>query len=157
MKPRVYVETTIVSYLAARPSRDLIVAAHQQLTAEWWTSRRLSFDLFTSEFVLREASVGDEDMARKRLELLMGIPVLSITESALGLASALIDKKAVPQRYAEDASHISMATVHGLDYLMTWNCKHIANAQLQRSIGVICRNAGYEPPIICTPEELMGV
>jgi len=156
MKASVYIETTIVSYLAAKLSRDLVVAAHQQLTAEWWATRRSDFELFTSEFVLREASIGDESMAQKRLDLLMEIPVLAINESALSLARDLIDRKVIPQRYAEDASHIAIATVHGLDYLLTWNCKHIANARLQRSITVICRDAGFEPPVICTPEELTG-
>ncbi|HSG41216.1 MAG TPA: type II toxin-antitoxin system VapC family toxin [Thermoanaerobaculia bacterium] len=157
MKAKVYLETTIVSYLAARLSRDLIVAAHQQLTADWWSIRRPGFEIFTSEFVVREASVGDESVAQKRLALLAGIPVLEITESALNLARELIHRKIVPQRYAEDASHIAIATVHGMDYLLTWNCKHIANAQLEKGIGAICRAAGYEPPVICTPEELMGV
>jgi len=154
---KVYIETTIVSYLAARPSRDLIVAAHQQLTSEWWLKRRSNFDLFTSEFVFRETSAGDEIVARKRLDFLTEIPVLSINESALSLANSLIQRGIVPQVYAEDASHIAMATVHGMDYLLTWNCKHIANAQIQRSIGIVSRDAGYEPPVICTPEELMGV
>ena len=157
MKARVYIETTIVSYLAARLSRDLIVAAHQQLTAEWWATRRSEFEIFTSAFVHREASVGDELQARKRLDLLIEIPILAVTDSALNLASALLERKAVPKSYAEDAAHIAIATVHGLDYLMTWNCKHIANAQLQKAIATICRDAGFEPPVICTPEELMGV
>jgi hypothetical protein len=157
MKARVYVETTVVSYLAARLSRDLIVAAHQQLTAEWWATRRSEFTLFTSEFVYREASIGDELQARKRLDLLTEIPILASTEAALSLADTLLERRAVPRRYAEDAAHISIATVHGLDYLMTWNCKHIANAQLQKSIRQICKDAGYELPVICTPEELMGV
>lgn len=157
MKPKVYLETTIVSYLAARLSRDLIVAAHQQLTADWWTTQRPNFEIFTSEFVFREASVGDESVAQKRLALLEDVPVLEITESALKLAGELIRRRVVPQRYAEDASHIAIATVHGMDYLLTWNCKHIANAQLEKGIGAICRAAGYDPPVICTPEELMGV
>ncbi|MFL6261067.1 MAG: type II toxin-antitoxin system VapC family toxin [Thermoanaerobaculia bacterium] len=155
MKARVYIETTVISYLAARPSRDLIVAAHQKLTLDWWTDQRSRFDLFTSEFVFREASAGDQEMARKRLDLLAEIPVLAIEEPALSLAGDLIRRGIVPQIYAEDASHIAIATVHGMDYLLTWNCKHIANAQIQRSIGTIARDAGYEPPVICTPEELM--
>jgi hypothetical protein len=157
VKAKVYLETTIVSYLVSRPSRDLIVAAHQQLTSEWWGKRRSEFEVFTSQFVFREASAGDRLMAQKRLALLTEIPVLSINESALSLASDLVHRKIVPQVYAEDASHIAIATVHGMDYLLTWNCKHIANAQIQRSIRAIARDAGYEPPIICTPEELMGV
>ncbi len=156
MKDRVYIETTIVSYLAARLSRDLIVAAHQQLTEEWWWQRRSSFDLFTSQVVVREAAAGDREMAQGRLDLLAEIPLLAIDESALKLATQLLQRGMIPARAAEDASHIAIATVHGMDYLLTWNCKHIANAQMQKAVAEICRAAGYEPPTICTPEELMG-
>lgn len=156
MKDRVYVETTIVSYLAARLSRDLIVAAHQQLTEEWWLQRRPSFDLFTSQIVVREAAAGDRDMAQRRLDLLAEIPLLAINETALDLAKQLMRRGMIPARAAEDATHIAIATIHGMDYLLTWNCKHIANARMQKAVGEICRAAGYEPPTICTPEELMG-
>jgi hypothetical protein len=154
LKDRVYVETTIVSYLAARLSRDLIVAAHQQLTEEWWLQRRLSFDLFTSQIVVREA--GDRDMAQRRLDLLVEIPLLATNETALDLARQLMRRGMIPARAAEDATHIAIATIHGMDYLLTWNCKHIANARMQKAVAEICRGAGYEPPTICTPEELMG-
>lgn len=156
MKDRVYIETTIVSYLAARLSRDLIVAAHQQLTEEWWLQRRPSFDLLTSQVVIREASAGDPVMAQRRLGFLTEIPLLAIDESALQLATQLLQRGRIPARAAEDASHIAIAAVHGMDYLLTWNCKHIANAQMQKTVAEICRAAGYEPPTICTPEELMG-
>jgi hypothetical protein len=156
LKSKVYVETTIISYLAARLSRDLIVAAHQQLTEEWWGQKRPSFDLFTSQVVIREAAAGDQAMAQKRLDLLAEVPLLEINESALDLAKQLLRRGMIPMRAAEDASHIAVATVHGMEYLLTWNCKHIANAKMQKIVAETCRLAGYEPPTICTPEELMG-
>lgn len=156
MKPRIYIETTIVSYLTARPSRDLIIAAHQQLTQEWWQSRRGQFDLFVSQLVLQESSAGDEQAASERLTVLEQLPILELTQECLELAQELVNRKAVPQKAELDALHISLATVHGIDYLLTWNCKHIANAEMQPAISASCLSRGYEPPIICTPEELMG-
>jgi hypothetical protein len=153
----VYVETTIVSYLAARMSRNLIVAAHQQLTEEWWLTRRTGFDLYTSLLVHQEAAAGDEVYARKRRDLLKDIPLLTSNEGVLTLGSELLHRRIIPEKAAEDASHIAIAAVHGMDYLLTWNCRHIANAQMQRQVSATCREIGYEPPVICTPEELMGV
>jgi hypothetical protein len=156
MKPKVYIETTIVSYLTARPSRDLIITAHQQLTQEWWENRRASFDLYASQLVVQESSAGEVVMAQKRLKLLDEIPLLDIKQEAITLARVLVDKGPIPEKAAVDALHIAVATVHGMDYLLTWNCKHIANAEMQTAVSKICRTAGYEPPIICTPEELLG-
>lgn len=156
MSPKVYIETTVVSYLTARPGRDLIIAAHQQLTQEWWENRRTDFDLYSSQLVIQESSAGDAVMAQKRLEILNEIPLLDVNREAIFLARTLIEKGPIPERAAVDALHIAVATVHGMDYLLTWNCKHIANAEMQAAIAKICREAGYEPPIICTPEELLG-
>ena len=154
--PKVYIETTIVSYLTARQSRDLIVAAHQQLTQEWWANRRPGFDLYASQLVVQESGVGDAVMAGKRLEILDEMPLLDVNQDAVSLARELVDKGPIPQKAAVDALHIAVATVHGMDYLLTWNCKHIANAEMRASVTKICRAAGYEPPVICTPEELLG-
>lgn len=154
--PKVYIETTVVSYLTARPSRDLIIAAHQQITLEWWENRRADFDLYTSQFVIQESSVGDATMAQKRLVALDAIPLLSVTQEALALARALVEKGPIPEKAETDALHIAVAAANGMDYLLTWNCKHIANAEMQIGIGKFCRAAGFEPPIICTPEELLG-
>ncbi len=150
---KVYIETTIVSYLTARPSRDLIIAAHQQITLEWWENRRADFDLYTSQFVIRESSAGEVAMAQKRLDALDGVPLLSVSPEALALARA----GPIPEKAETDALHIAVAAANGMDYLLTWNCKHIANAEMQTGIGKFCRAAGFEPPIICTPEELLGV
>ena len=156
MESKVYIETTIVSYLTARPGRDLIIAAHQQLTQEWWENRRLSFDLYASQLVIQESSAGDAVMAQKRLEVLDQIPLLDINQESIALAGALVKKGPIPEKAAVDALHIAIATVHGMDYLLTWNCKHIANAEMQTAVTAVCRAAGYEPPVICTPEELLG-
>ena len=156
-KPKVYLETTIISYLAARPSRDLIVAANQQMTQEWWQSRRAMFDSFVSEAVIKEASHGDESAARQRLEEIEGIPLLTLTAGAASLAEKLIGELPLPERAVTDAVHVAIAITNGMDYLLTWNCKHLANAVLRSKIEDVCREQGYEPPVICTPQELMEV
>jgi len=155
MKPKVYLETSVISYLASRPSRDLIVAANQQLTQEWWHLRRQDFDLFISQLVIQEASAGDEDAARRRLQVVADIPLLTLNEETVAFAERLIKEGPMPQKAVEDALHIAVATLHGMDYLLTWNFRHIANATMRYKIERICRLAGYEPPIICTPQELL--
>jgi hypothetical protein len=132
---RVYVETTVVSYLASRPSRDLRLAAHQQLTLEWWDRRRASFELFVSQLVVEEAGAGDSAAAAR--------------------PERLLSEGAVPRGSEEDALHIGLAAVHGMDYLLTWNFKHIANATMRSRIEVACVRAGYAFPVICSPEELL--
>jgi len=156
IKPAIYIETSVVSYLVARPSRDLIVAAHQQLTSDWWHHQSKHYDLFISQVVLDEARAGDPEVAAKRLTALEGIPLLDIPDAAIHLADDLIKSHAVPQKAAQDALHIAIACVNGMDYLLTWNCKHLANAKMRGQIERVCREAGYVPPVICTPEELEG-
>jgi predicted nucleic acid-binding protein len=155
MKPKVYLETTIISYFTARPSRDIITAAHQQLTQEWWEGHGSDFDLFVSQIVLQEVHQGDDDAVRRRLEMIAAVPEIEVNPEALSLAQALVADGIVPQKAAADALHISIATVHGMDYLLTWNLKHIANASIRNAINDACRQRGYEPPVICTPEELL--
>jgi hypothetical protein len=151
--PRTYVETSIVSYLTAWPSRDLVRAAHQQVTREWWATRG-SYELYVSQFVLDEAAAGDSAAAEQRLEALQGIALLDVTEEAIVLAGDLVAGGGLPAKARVDALHIAMATVHGMDFLLTWNCTHIANAATRSTIEDLCRAAGFEPPIICTPLEL---
>jgi len=155
-KPTVYIETSIVSYLTARPSRDLLVAAHQQLTVAWWDEQRTRYELFTSQVVLAEARAGDPEAAQRRLAVLERLPLLDVTDAAIALATMLITRQALPAQAAQDALHLAMACVHGMQYLLTWNCTHLANARLRSRIEQVCREAGYVPPIICTPEELEG-
>ena len=146
MKPRVYLETTIPSYLTAWPSRDLVRAAHQQITRDWWDRRRAEFELYISQVVLRECQAGDATAAAERLKILQDLPLLEQTEEATRLAQALVDRVPLPER----------AAVQGVDYLLTWNCTHIANATLRDPIESVCRENGYEPPAICTPDELLA-
>jgi len=152
-KYKVYIETTIPSYLTARQSRDLIMAANQKTTKEWWGNRD-QFDLYISSLVIDEAKAGDSEAAQKRLEKLDGIPEVNITEEAEQFANTLFQRLSLAQNAKIDILHIAVATFGGMDYLLTWNCKHIANAILRPKIENICRQCGYEPPIICTPQEL---
>ena len=153
MKPKVYIETSIPSYLTAWRSRDLIVAANQEITKEWWDSRE-QFDLYISALVIQEAGAGNLEAAQKRLEQLDDIPELSVTEEVERFADVLIQKVPLPEKARIDALHIAVATLSGMDYLLTWNCTHIANAILRPKLEAICREFGYEPPTICTPQEL---
>ena len=153
-KPSIYLETSLVSYLVAPPSRDLIVAAHQQLTVDWWQGQRGGYDLFISQVVVEEVRAGDPQLAARRVAIIDGIAMLQISESAIQLADNLVKCHAVPQKAAQDALHIAIACANGMSYLLTWNCKHIANARMRGAIDMVCRQSGYVPPIICTPEEL---
>ena len=152
----VYLETSVVSYLTNRPSRDLVVAAHQTVTREWWETKRTNYDLYVSELVIIEASRGHEAAAAKRLALLDGISLLRVSDDVAALAQALVDHNAIPEAANADAVHVAVAAVNGIHYLMTWNCKHIANAERFDAIAGVCLENGYKPPIICTPDELSG-
>jgi hypothetical protein len=154
-KPKVYIETSIVSYLTARQSTDVRVRANQDITMEWWKTQRSHFDLFVSEFVVAEASLGDPDAAERRQEVIQGLPELEATQEVRSLGNRLMSEGPIPSQAAIDAYHIAVATVNGVDYLLTWNCTHIANAAMRAAIESVCRKRGYEPPIICTPLELM--
>jgi hypothetical protein len=156
MSPTVYIETSIVSYLAAHPSRDLITAAHQQITHTWWQEYRQEFLIFASQVVLDESAAGDPQMASKRMEILKNVPLLEFTPEVAELAEALITRLPLPPRAGADAAHIAVATYHGINFLLTWNCSHIANAVLRPRIEKICKDRGYSAPVLCTPEELLG-
>ena len=157
MKATVYLETSIIGYLTSRPSRDLITAANQQLTHEWWTDHRESFDIFISQFVIDECGEGDAVAAQERLEVLTDIRQLDTIEDVENVAEELVKQVPLPEKAGVDALHIAIATVHGMEYLLTWNCTHIANAALRPQIEAVCRSFEYEPPTICTPQELMEV
>jgi hypothetical protein len=157
MKSKVYIETSVISYLTARPSRDILIAANQQVTQEWWQERRPSFDVYISQLVEQEISSGDAEAVAKRQQALTDCSFLDITPEAVSLAERLIEQNAIPKQAAEDALHIAVATVSGMDYLLTWNFKHIANAAMRANVELVCRLNGYEPPVICSPMELMEV
>jgi hypothetical protein len=155
MKERAYMETGIISYLAGRPTRDMVIAAHQQLTRQWWDERSTAFDLVISELVHEEASKGNPDASRARLAIIEKIPILMTSEEAISLAERLVSDGPIPREAAADALHIAISTVNGIDYLLTWNCKHLANATHRSRIEALVEDAGYACPVICTPEELM--
>lgn len=155
MKRKVYVETSVISYLAARPSKTILGAAHQQLTQSWW-ERRFEYDLFISQVVWQECAAGDPDAARRRLAALEGLDVLAVTKEMIDLAEVLIAQRLIPAKAIEDALHIAIATLHHVDFLLTWNCRHIANPLIQEGIAEYFEQLGLFLPIICTPEELLG-
>jgi len=156
MKSKLYLETTIPSYLTSWPSRDLIIAGHQQITKEWWKKRKGAFALYVSQLVIDEAKAGDDEAARERLKAISGLPLLDITREVERLASRILASGVIPSKAATDAAHIAIATVHGMEFLMTWNCVHIANAGITKEVARICGQEGFECPVICTPEELLG-
>lgn len=155
MKPRVYLETTIPSLLTARPSRDLLIAGQQQATRDWWLERRLRYKLFISGLVLAESRRGDAAAAKARDEVLASCNVLEYTAAAKQLAREILAAHLLPSKAAVDAAHIAVAAVHEVDFLLTWNCRHIANATIVDKVRAAIAAAGYAPPVICTPLELM--
>lgn len=157
MKPRVYVETSVISYLTARPSRDLVMAAHQEVTRQWWQVRSGEFDLFYSEAVRAEAALGDPQAAAARLAILSELVLLEIPPQAMGLAQALVQATALPEKAKVDALHIAVAACEGMDFVLTWNFKHIANAQLAAKVRQVCESHGLTCPVLCSPLELMEI
>jgi len=155
MKKSVYIETSIPSYLTARPSRDVRAAAWQQITSQWWDEARDHYELFTSALVIVEASDGNPEAAARRLKSLEGIEELLIDEEVQALAEKLVVEGGIPTVAKADALHVAVAAVHGVDYLLTWNCRHIDNATRKPIIRAICVTAGYSYPEICTPMELL--
>lgn len=153
MNPSVYIETSIVSYLTARPGRDVVIAAHQHVTRRWWRGRGF-YSLFVSQIVLDEAAVGDPTARSRRLRALRGVPFSPSLTRGRSLRGNSSGEAALPKKATVDAFHIGIAAAHQVDYLLTWNCKHIANATMRGPIETICRAAGLTPPTICTPEEL---
>lgn len=152
----VYIETSIVSYLTALPARDLVAAAWQNATSRWWETQRGRFELFTSQLTVGEAARGHPDAAKRRLAALAGIPHLSMPEALTDLAVALLAEGALPRKATDDAVHVAVSAYHNVDYLLTWNCRHIDNAETKPLMRSICAVQGYTCPEICTPLELMG-
>jgi hypothetical protein len=153
---RIYIESTIPSYVVARPARDLIQAAHQQTTRDWWDLKRAKHELFTSQVVLDEIASGDKEMARQRIELMTGISLLDLTDEANTLTKTILGSGVVPANADRDAAHIALATVHEMDILLSWNCRHIANAAIQAQLRRLAEKSGYALPVLCTPDGLTG-
>ena len=151
----IYLESSVVSYLAARPSRDLVTAGNQQVTRDWWETRRGEYELFVSDVVVEECTAGDPTAASERGLFLADLPVLATTEESEALADALLSAMSLSQKAALDALHIALAAANGIDILLTWNCTHIANPFLQPQINTACVEFGVVPPTICTPLQLI--
>ncbi|MBE9061426.1 type II toxin-antitoxin system VapC family toxin [cf. Phormidesmis sp. LEGE 11477] len=156
MSETVCIETSILGYLTARSTKNLILAANMEVTKDWWELRRNNFALYTSEAVLAEVMRGDSEIASQRLEILRSFPLLALNQAVQGLAVQFLARSNLPPKAKIDAIHIAAATVHSMDYLLTWNCKHIANAQIQRKLAEISLDCGFVLPVLCTPTELMG-
>ncbi|ACK67852.1 conserved hypothetical protein [Rippkaea orientalis PCC 8801] len=156
MSETVYIETSVIGYLTARSTKNLIIAGNIETTRDWWQNRRNDFVLYISQVVLDEVAKGDAEIALKRLEILNGFLLVELNQAVLNLAAQFLIRSNLPPKASDDAVHIAAATVHGIDYLLTWNCKHIVNARIQRKLAEISLDLGYELPIICTPYELLG-
>lgn len=156
MKPRIYLETSVISYLTARPSNNLIASAQQAVTHAWWATRD-RYELYTSQLTIDEAARGDGDAAQERLLILRNMPVLTMSDNVQRLGEYLVEQLAMPTKAIDDAYHVAISAVHGMDYLLTWNCKHIANLQLRERINQTCMAAGYPPALIGTPQEMLDI
>jgi len=156
-KPKVYLETTVISYLVARPSKDSIINGHQRITKAWWKRDRKNFEMYVSQAVLREISKGNPHFASLRLKMVKALPSLASTAEVERMADIFVHQGPIPPKVAEDALHISFAAVHGMHYLLTWNCRHIANAYIRERLEKICLSQGMRLPIICTPDELRRI
>ncbi len=156
MNESVFIETTIPSYYVARRSRDIVQAARQELTIQWWEERRKNYRLFSSAIVVTEAAMGDPDTSAGRLKLLAEVPLLPITHQVLKVAKELLAAQIVPAKASDDAFHIACAGVHHMDFLLTWNCTHIANPHNWRQIAKCFARQDIPMPVICTPEEFLG-
>lgn len=152
---RIYIESTIPSYVVARPARDLLQAARQQLAKDWWEFERQKHELFSSQVVLDEIAFGEEEMAERRLETMRGIPLLRVSDEVKELASIILASRLLPATADRDATHIALASVYEMDMLLTWNSRHIANATIRQRLRKLVESAGFALPVICTPEELM--
>lgn len=154
--PTVYLETSVISYLTARTSRDSLIAGRQHVTHRWWDERRRDYKLLVSELVIKEASCGNAAEAAKRNEIIHSLDLLPTTKSSEELAAALIAAGSLPSKAKNDALHASLCAVHGVNFLVTWNMRHLANAVIRRKIEQLFQKSGYVPPVICTPDELLG-
>jgi hypothetical protein len=154
-RPRLYLDTTIPSYLTAWTSRDLVTARLQRITTRWWNSWRTQFEIHVSDIVLREADAGDPQAALRRLAVLERFRILESDGDSRALSARIIEKCGLPARASVDAEHVALAAMNGMDFLLTWNCAHLVNPQIASKIALVCRSEGYYCPTLCTPEQLM--
>jgi hypothetical protein len=156
LRPRLYLDTTIPSYLTARVSRDLNIARYQKITTQWWNSWRTNFDIRISELVWKEASRGNPEAAERRLQLLARFPLLEVNERAYALCERLLRDCCLPDRASMDAAHVAVAAIHGMEFLLTWNFAHLVNTNFAPKIRSVCELEGHSSPLLCTPEQLIA-
>ena len=154
MPASVYIESSVISYLTARPSRDVVTAARQAITLDWWQNQRHKYEVYISALVEQDISSGDPIAAEQRIQTVSSISSVAISPEAQAIAASLIASKAVPSNCVEDAMHIAIAAAQGTEYLLTWNFKHINNAETKSLIAKVIEASGYICPILCSPEEL---
>ena len=154
-KPTLYLETSVPSYYTARRSTDMVVLTHQHLTREWWENRIDSYAVYVSEIVYDEIRRGDSEAARRRVESIESFPMLDVTGQAESLAMHYIRELPLPESALADALHLAVASINGLDYLVTWNCRHIARGSVKKKLPQLNDAQGLRSPTICTPEELL--
>jgi len=154
-KATAYIESTVISYYSAVRTRDLVVAAHQELTSEWWEVVLPGLDPYISQIVVDEISRGDSDAAERRLAAVAEFRLLQVTADVVSLADEYFAALDIPAKARSDSLHLVLATCHGMDYLVSWNCKHISSGRVRNIVAAVNEQRGYETPIICTPEELM--
>jgi len=157
MRESIYLEKTIVSYYTSKPSRDIIVLAHQEITRQWWLKVIGRYNIFISEVVIEEANSGDPEAIKRRLEELKDFPHLELNDKVEKMAQVYMERLEIPEKSLRDAAHLAVASVHNIDYLVTWNCTHLANGEVIKKLMKINESLGIHTPIICTPEELMEV
>ena len=155
MKEKVYIETSVISYLCSRPSRDLIAAANQEVTREWWEKERPRYDCFVSELVVKEAAGGDSDAATKRQAVIAQLNEIEVDSTVADVASELLLQTGFPHKVADDLTHIAIAAVYGMNFLLTWNCTHIANPHWLPKVTAVLAELGYDAPEVCTPQALL--
>ncbi len=155
MTKKLYIETTVVSYFAARPSRDLIIAGHQEATHELWPSLTTGYESYISALVYEEAARGDTSQAQKRIDALKPFAMLAVDDEARNLSEKIIVGKGIPEEFPEDALHIAIAAVNGIDVIVTWNFAHLNNPFTRVMVRQLVENEGYVCPEICSPEELL--
>jgi len=156
MKSKIYIETSVVSYYAGRGSRDVVIAGHQQSTLDFWRLLDNELSPFVSALVVKEAGKGDQELAKRRLDVIQAFPILRTTPEAEQLAQAILDARAIPAQYPEDALHIAVAAIAGMDFIVTWNFAHLNNPFTKMMIRHIVENAGYECPEIVSPDAFLG-
>lgn len=157
MKKKVYIETTVVSYLTAKPSRDIVIAGHQEATRELWTKLSSRYETYVSALVVQEAGKGNPNQSQMRLAAIAKFSMLDIDDEALSLAEKIVAKKGIPVEYPEDALHIAVAAVNGIEVIITWNFAHLNNPFTRKKVRNIVEAEGYSCPEVCSPEELLEV